>query len=163
MVITFWSWPRIRRSQGNWRPWGASDLLKAKSSGKDPRATGGLVSNLPHPRVNKTEQRTLVKVITGDRSWWHIPCHHGAQIERDCSATSLVLPSNRGSMDTFKLSCLLLWTFSTWCTQRICLLNSCQTKKCANRYWLMLSACQKGLWWLLRRGIWECVRLTHSV
>jgi len=37
---------------------GASDMVEAKSSGKDPRATGGLVSNLPHPRVNKTKQHT---------------------------------------------------------------------------------------------------------
>ena len=35
---------------------GASDMIKAKSSGEDLRATGGLVSNLPHPRVNKTKQ-----------------------------------------------------------------------------------------------------------
>jgi len=35
---------------------GASDIVKAKSSGEDPRATGGLVCNLPHPRVNKTKQ-----------------------------------------------------------------------------------------------------------
>ena len=35
---------------------GASDIGKAESSGEDPRATGGLVSNLPHPRVNKTKQ-----------------------------------------------------------------------------------------------------------
>jgi len=27
-------------------------------TGEDPRATGGLVSNLPHPRVNKTKQHT---------------------------------------------------------------------------------------------------------
>jgi len=27
-------------------------------TGEDPRATGGLVSNLPHPRVNKTKQDT---------------------------------------------------------------------------------------------------------
>jgi len=39
---------------------GASDIVKAKSSGEDPRATGGLVSNLPHPRVNKTKQHTGV-------------------------------------------------------------------------------------------------------
>jgi len=32
---------------------GASD--KSKSTGEDPKATGGLVSNLPHPRVNKTK------------------------------------------------------------------------------------------------------------
>ena len=29
---------------------GASDIVKAKSSGEDPRATGGLVSDFPHPR-----------------------------------------------------------------------------------------------------------------
>jgi len=34
----------------------ASDIVKAKSYGEDPRATGGLVSNLPHPRVNTTKQ-----------------------------------------------------------------------------------------------------------
>ena len=35
---------------------GASDMVKAKTrgSGEDPRATGGLVSNL-HPRVNTTK------------------------------------------------------------------------------------------------------------
>ena len=32
-------------------------MLKAKSSGEDPRATGGcLVSNLPYTRANKTKQ-----------------------------------------------------------------------------------------------------------
>jgi len=43
-------------------PWtgGASDIIKAQSSGEDPRGTGGLVSNLPHPRVNKTKQHTMV-------------------------------------------------------------------------------------------------------
>jgi len=30
--------------------------VKAESSGEDPRATGGLVSNLSHPWVNKTKQ-----------------------------------------------------------------------------------------------------------
>ena len=38
---------------------GASDIVKAESSREDPRATGGLVSNLPHPRVNKTKQHCL--------------------------------------------------------------------------------------------------------
>jgi len=37
---------------------GTRDIVKAKSSGEDPRATGGLVSNLPHPRVNRTKQHT---------------------------------------------------------------------------------------------------------
>ena len=46
--------PRLQGLQG-WTG-GASDIVKAKSSGEDPRATGGLVSNLPHPRVNKTKQ-----------------------------------------------------------------------------------------------------------
>jgi len=32
---------------------GTSDIVKAESTGEDPRATGGLVSNLPDPRVNK--------------------------------------------------------------------------------------------------------------
>jgi len=41
---------------------GASDIVKAKSSGEDPRATGGLVSNLPHPRVNKTKQHWCKQV-----------------------------------------------------------------------------------------------------
>jgi len=36
----------------------ASDIVKAESSAEDPRATGGLVSNLPHPRVNKAKQHT---------------------------------------------------------------------------------------------------------
>ena len=35
-----------------------------ESSGEDPRATGGLVSNLPHPRVNKTKQHWRCE--TGD-------------------------------------------------------------------------------------------------
>jgi len=35
---------------------GANNIVKAKSSGEDPRATEGLVSNVPHPRVNKTKQ-----------------------------------------------------------------------------------------------------------
>ena len=34
-------------------------MVKAESSGEDPRAIGGLVSNLPHPRVNKTKQHLL--------------------------------------------------------------------------------------------------------
>ena len=39
---------------------GASDIVKAKCSGEDPRATAGLVSNLFHPRVNKIKQHTMV-------------------------------------------------------------------------------------------------------
>ena len=42
---------------------GASDIVKAQSSGEDLRAAEGLVSNLPHPRVNKTKQHTHRKLI----------------------------------------------------------------------------------------------------
>ena len=37
---------------------GASDIVKAESSGEYPRATGGLVSNLPHLWVHTTKQHT---------------------------------------------------------------------------------------------------------
>ena len=37
---------------------GARDMVTAESSGGASRATGGLVSNLPYPRVNKTKQHT---------------------------------------------------------------------------------------------------------
>jgi len=42
-----------RREGGTRR---ASDIVKAESSREDPRAIGGLVSNLSHPRVNQTKQ-----------------------------------------------------------------------------------------------------------
>ena len=37
-------------------PGGASNIVKAESSGKNPTASGGFVSNHPHPWVNKTKQ-----------------------------------------------------------------------------------------------------------
>jgi len=40
---------------------GASDIVKVESSGEDPRAIGDLVSNLPHPRFNKTKQERQKK------------------------------------------------------------------------------------------------------
>ena len=46
---------------------GASDIVKAKSSGEDPRATGDLVSNLPHPRVNKTKQHKIITFVPSSR------------------------------------------------------------------------------------------------
>jgi len=64
-----WAWPcwnsttsykfsvSVKKIGEGWTG-GASDIVKAESSGEDPRATGGLVSNLPHPRVNKTKQHT---------------------------------------------------------------------------------------------------------
>ena len=48
-----------------------SDIVKAKSSGEDPRATGGLVSNLPHPRVNKTKQNFTAETISKVGSRFH--------------------------------------------------------------------------------------------
>ena len=65
-----WAWPcwncttsykfsvSVKKMGEGWTR-GASDIVKAESSGEDPRATGGLVSNLPHPRVNKTKQHWL--------------------------------------------------------------------------------------------------------
>jgi len=43
---------------GEGRKGGEREKEKEKSSGEDARATGGLVSNLPHPRVIKTKQHT---------------------------------------------------------------------------------------------------------
>jgi len=37
-------------------PGGASNIVKAEISGKDPTASGGFVSNHPHPWVNNTKQ-----------------------------------------------------------------------------------------------------------
>jgi len=39
---------------------GASDIVKVESCEEDPRVTGGLISNLPHPWVNKTKQHPWV-------------------------------------------------------------------------------------------------------
>jgi len=45
--------------------------VKAESSGEDPRTTGGLVSNLPHPRVNKTKKHaTSLRPKKEDSSRW---------------------------------------------------------------------------------------------
>jgi len=58
---------------------GASDIVKAKSSGDGSRATKGLVSNLPHPgpRVNKTKQHTALSSVRPPefkhkKHWWAI-------------------------------------------------------------------------------------------
>jgi len=66
-----WAWPcwncttsykfavsvRVKKMGQRWTG-GASYIVKAESSKEDPKATGGLVSNLPHPWVNKTKQHT---------------------------------------------------------------------------------------------------------
>jgi len=39
---------------------------KAESSGEDPRAAGGLISDLPHPWVDKTKQHPTKKEIDLD-------------------------------------------------------------------------------------------------
>jgi len=38
---------------------GSSDIIKVKGSEENPRATGGLISKLPHPQVNKTKQQPI--------------------------------------------------------------------------------------------------------
>jgi len=49
----------VRQEDGGGVNRGASDIVKVESSGEDSMATGGLVSNLPHPWVNKSKQHTL--------------------------------------------------------------------------------------------------------
>ena len=53
---------------------------KAKSSGEDLRANGGLVSNLPHPRVNQTKRHARVVSATDTRKGLFE--HWCAQLER---------------------------------------------------------------------------------
>jgi len=77
-----WAWPcwncitsykfsvSVKKMGEGWTG-GASDIVKAKSSGKDPRATGGLVSNLPHPRVNKTKKHIIDSLVV--RYFWTAP------------------------------------------------------------------------------------------
>jgi len=48
----------VRQEDGEGGTGEASDILKAQSSGEDPRATGGLASSLPHAWDNKTKQHT---------------------------------------------------------------------------------------------------------
>ena len=48
---------------GEGRTGGDSDIVKVESSGEDSKATGGLVSNFSHPRVNKTKQHIHKKVM----------------------------------------------------------------------------------------------------
>ena len=56
--------------------WNNSDLSKAKGSGEDSSATRGLVSNLPHPRVNQTKKHTHSSIVTGyTRILSIITCH----------------------------------------------------------------------------------------
>ena len=52
-----------RQEDGGGVNGGASDIVKVESSGEDPSATGGLVSNLPHPWVNKTKQHTVLNTL----------------------------------------------------------------------------------------------------
>ena len=47
---------RVCVRQGEGEPGELATAVKAKISGEDPRATGDLISNLSHPRVNETKQ-----------------------------------------------------------------------------------------------------------
>ena len=67
---------------------GASDIVKAESSGEDPRATGGLVSNLPHPRVNKTKQYTPLPMA----------CAWSRSLSFFCALVCDLLPSVTGDV-----------------------------------------------------------------
>ena len=62
-----WAWPcwnwftsykfsvSVKKMGEGWTG-GASDMVNAESSGEDPKATGGFVSNLPYLWVNKRKQ-----------------------------------------------------------------------------------------------------------
>jgi len=78
-----WRWTKTdtinRRARGGGggeetRPGGANDIGKAESSKKDPRATGGLVSDLSHPRINQTSNTPS---NGGEHHWcrwrWYVP------------------------------------------------------------------------------------------
>jgi len=66
-----WAWPcwkytgsytfsvSVKKMGEGWTE-GASDIVKVKSSGEHSRATGGLVSNFSHPRVNKKSNTHLI-------------------------------------------------------------------------------------------------------
>jgi len=81
MILNWpWAWPCWNyttsykfsvsvKKMGEGRTGGASDIIKAKSSGEDPRATGGLVSNLPQPRDNKTKQHSRVNKTKQHYQW----------------------------------------------------------------------------------------------
>jgi len=73
-------WVSVKKMGEGWTG-GASDIVKAKSSGEDPRATGGLVSNLPHSRVNKTKQHYrspsvfVISIEPGSLRYKHTATH----------------------------------------------------------------------------------------
>ena len=80
-----WAWPcwncttsykfsvSVKKMGEGWTG-GASDIVKAEGSGEDPRATEGLGSNLPHPRVNKTKQHTseVCSTILHEAVWNYV-------------------------------------------------------------------------------------------
>jgi len=80
-----WNFVRFQKMWKNWPNWTPmwsaaapglkplpSRAPKAESSGKNPRATGVLVSNLPHPRVNKTKQHTSSSTKSLSKMGWNI-------------------------------------------------------------------------------------------
>jgi len=68
---------------------GASAIVKAESCGIDPRATGGLVSNLPHLRVMKTKQQLLESLKTCLAAKfvgsWHCAVLFSLQMPKSCT------------------------------------------------------------------------------
>jgi len=49
--------PKKKKPKTNTTAGGANDIVKAKSSGEDPRATGGLISNLPRQLANFEKEK----------------------------------------------------------------------------------------------------------
>jgi len=80
---------------------GASDIVKAKSSGEGPRATAGLVFNLTHPRVNETKQQIIVEVLfesdPGACELPYIHCRPSVCVCLPCSISADLLRCRMGS------------------------------------------------------------------
>jgi len=115
--------------------WGggrASDIVKAESSRKDPRATGGLVSNLPHLRVNKTKQHLLESLKTCLAAKfvgsWHCAASFSLQVPKSCT-----------DLDPTLLYILILRTYTKFVRKNkilalgVCLLGRNPARACIKR------------------------------
>jgi len=177
--------PCHERDQSSWWDFGlrCGISLERKICGNTLFPRTRITDALSKTRKPNASQRLLLEVSSSlvaqrgtIRFWWRAlwsanSCHSHLWIVGVCEQWCTTL-SNRGGvvwmLDTFKFSCVrFLWTFSSWCTKRICLLNPCQAKRWAKRHWFMVSACQtcipKGCMMTPTTRDMKCVRLTHSV
>ena len=79
---------------------GDSNTVKVKSSGEDPRATGGLVSNLPHPWANETKQHTHLASNNGlDIGNVLVPHQQNSRYRDECLVAKLMLSISHGGLN----------------------------------------------------------------